>query len=89
MEWFYRIAGLDQLDNAESFFDFFCVPYDPHILQSCCLPLLRDFHRRLREYVPLRNLLEEDPRAPWLLARRLLAESYQHFSTGAQNEATV
>ncbi|MDU7868770.1 MAG: nitrogen fixation protein NifW, partial [Pantoea sp.] len=27
--------------------------------------------------VPLQNRLEDNDRAPWLLARRLLAESYQ------------
>lgn len=78
MEWFYRIPGVDELDSAESFFEFFCVPYASPALRSCCLRVLRDFHQRLRDHVPLRNLLEEDPRAPWLLARRLLAESYQH-----------
>ena len=30
-----------------------------------------------RAEVPLQNRLEDNDRAPWLLARRLLAESYQ------------
>lgn len=79
MEWFYQIPGVSELDSAESFFDFFCVPYESHQLNNCCLRVLRDFHQRLRDNVPLRNLLEEAPRAPWLLARRLLEESYQQI----------
>ena len=41
------------------------------------LPVLATFHRKLRAEVPLQNQLEDNARAPWLLARRLLAESYQ------------
>ncbi|MDY0416688.1 nitrogenase-stabilizing/protective protein NifW [Enterobacter sp. 170198] len=79
MEWFYQIPGVDELDTAESFFEFFSVPYDPMVLRHCCLPVLREFHQRLRQNVPLCNMLEDVPRAPWLLARRLLTESYQHY----------
>ncbi|WP_418343646.1 nitrogenase-stabilizing/protective protein NifW [Klebsiella sp. B345] len=77
MEWFYDIPGVDELSSAESFFQFFAVPYQPEQLGRCCLPVLAAFHRKLRAEVPLQNRLEENPRAPWLLARRLLAESYQ------------
>lgn len=77
MEWFYQIPGVDKLGSAESFFQFFSVAYQPERLGSCCLPVLATFHRKLRAEVPLRNQLEENARAPWLLARRLLAESYQ------------
>ncbi|AHJ73985.1 nitrogenase-stabilizing/protective protein NifW [Kosakonia sacchari] len=81
MEWFYQIPGVAELDSAESFFTFFSVPYEPQTLRRCCLPVLREFHQRLRNNVPLRNLLETTPREPWLLARRLLAESYEHCTT--------
>ena len=81
MEWFYQSPGGAELDSAESFFTFFSVPYEPLPLRRCCLPVLREFHLRLREHVPLRNLLEATPREPWLLARRLLAESYEHCTT--------
>ena len=77
MQWFYQIPGVEDLDSAESFFDFFSVQYEPEVLRGRCLPVLGEFHRKLRDSVPLRNLLENDPRAPWLLARRLLTESYQ------------
>lgn len=77
MEWFYRLPGVDALESAEAFFDFFAVPYEPNVLQASCLPILSDFHRRLRAAVPLRNGLENEQDTDWQLARRLLAESYQ------------
>ena len=79
MQWFYQIPGVETLNSPESFFHFFSVPYQPSQLSHCRFPVLATFHRRLRAEVPLRNLLEtEDPaRDAWLLARRLLAESYQ------------
>ena len=77
MEWFYHIPGVEELHCAESFFQFFAVPYQPDLLGRCGLPVLATFHRKLRAAVPLQNQLEENARAPWLLARRLLAESYQ------------
>lgn len=52
------------------------------MLRSRCLLVLKAFNQKLRANVPLRNLLEDDTRAPWLLARRLLAESYQQQMTG-------
>ncbi|HCB0360504.1 nitrogenase-stabilizing/protective protein [Klebsiella quasipneumoniae] len=77
MEWFYQIPGVDDLRSADAFFQFFAVPYQPERLAHCSLPVLAAFHRKLRAEVPLLNQLEENPRAYWLLARRLLAESYQ------------
>ncbi|PKX81506.1 nitrogenase-stabilizing/protective protein NifW [Pectobacterium peruviense] len=79
MEWFYQLPGVDELESAEAFFDFFAVPYDPHALQICSLSVLSDFHRRLRAAVPLRNTLEAVQDADWQLARRLLAESYRGY----------
>ncbi len=58
-------------------FPVFRRPYQPELLGRCCLPVLATFHRKLRAEVPLQNRLEENARAHWLLARRLLAESYQ------------
>ncbi len=55
----------------------FAVPYQPERLAHCSLPVLATFHRKLKAEVPLLNQLEDNPRAHWLLARRLLAESYQ------------
>lgn len=83
MEWFYRLPGVEALESAEAFFDFFAVPYEPSVLQACCLAVLSDFHRRLRAAVPLRNGLESEPDTDWKLARRLLAESYHQRGSGA------
>lgn len=83
MEWFYQIPGVDELRSAESFFQFFAVPYQPELLGRCSLPVLATFHRKLRVEVPLQNRLEDNDRAPWLLARRLLAESYQQQFQGS------
>ncbi|WP_130943468.1 nitrogenase-stabilizing/protective protein NifW, partial [Klebsiella quasipneumoniae] len=69
MEWFYHIPGVEELHCAESFFQFFAVPYQPDLLGRCSLPVLATFHRKLRAAVPLQNQLEENARAPWLLAR--------------------
>ena len=52
MEWFYQIPGVDELRSAESFFQFFAVPYQPELLGRCCLPVLATFHRKLRAEVP-------------------------------------
>ena len=77
MELVYQIPGVDDLRSADAFFQFFAVPYQPERLAHCSLPVLAAFHRKLKAEVPLLNQLEENPRAHWLLARRLLAESYQ------------
>ncbi len=82
MEWFYQLPGVNDLDGAEAFFEFFAVPYQPQVLQSCTLSVLSEFHRRLRAAVPLRNALEEAENADWQLARRLLAESYRSQQPG-------
>ncbi|VDR27225.1 Nitrogen fixation protein NifW [Raoultella terrigena] len=52
MEWFYQIPGVDELSSAESFFQFFAVPYQPERLGRCCLPVLATFHRKLRARSP-------------------------------------
>lgn len=77
MEWFYQIPGVGDLRSADAFFQFFAVPYQSERLAHCSLPVLATFHRKLKAEVPLLNQLEDNPRAHWLLARRLLAESYQ------------
>lgn len=82
MEWFYRLSGVNELDSIESFFEFFAVPYDAQALQARGLPVLTEFHHRLRAAVPLRNLLDDDDRADWRLAQRLLAESYRDQAGG-------
>jgi nitrogenase-stabilizing/protective protein len=82
MEWFYQIPGVDELESAESFFEFFPFRMSPPCCAAAACLCLKPFNQKLRANVPLRNLLEDDTRAPWLLARRLLAESYQQQMPG-------
>ncbi|MBO8135470.1 nitrogenase-stabilizing/protective protein NifW [Dickeya fangzhongdai] len=89
MEWFYRLPGVQALQGADAFFAFFEVPYDADRLSRCQVPVLREFHRRLTTAVPLRNALDDAPNADWQLARRLLAESYQHWAKGGRDDAEV
>ncbi|WP_448622608.1 nitrogenase-stabilizing/protective protein NifW [Dickeya fangzhongdai] len=89
MEWFYRLPGVQALQGADAFFAFFEVPYDADRLNRCQVPVLREFHRRLMTAVPLRNALDDAPNADWQLARRLLAESYQHWAKGGRDDAEV
>ena len=77
MEWFYQIPGVGDLGSADSCVQLFAVPEQPERLAHCRLPELETFHRKREAEVPLLNQLEDNPRAHWLLARRLLAESYQ------------
>ncbi|AYC20728.1 Nitrogenase-stabilizing/protective protein NifW [Dickeya dianthicola] len=89
MEWFYRLPGVQALQGAEAFFAFFDVPYNADQLSRRQVPVLREFHRRLMAAVPLRNALDDAPDADWQLARRLLAESYQHGVGGGRDDANV
>lgn len=83
MEWFTRIDGVDELDSAQSFFDFFALEVDPQLVRSRHLHILHDFHQRLNSAIPLHFSQQDDPtRADWQLARRLLAASYQHCIAG-------
>ena len=66
MEWFYQIPGVDELRSAESFFQFFAVPYQPELLGRCCLPVLATFHRKLRAEVPLHLFVRNDIWNRWM-----------------------
>lgn len=77
MEWFYQIPGVDELRSAESFFQFFAVPYHPS-----CLAAAPACAGNVSSQTPApRCRCKTGSRItiarPGLLARRLLAESYQ------------
>ncbi|MEQ9859909.1 nitrogenase-stabilizing/protective protein NifW [Pectobacterium cacticida] len=83
MDWFTRIDGVDELESAQSFFDFFQLEADPVLLRSRHLHIMAQFNRRLTAAVPLRIVGDAGTEhADWQLARRLLAESYQHIVDG-------
>ncbi|WP_213992190.1 nitrogenase-stabilizing/protective protein NifW [Sodalis sp. dw_96] len=90
MEWFNAIPGIDEIDTAESFFDFFELPYDPSVIVAKRMHIMGDFHQRLAAIisVPLENIPEGEAgvtardKAHWTLARHLLGLSYDHFLQG-------
>jgi len=83
MEWFSRIEGVDALDSAQEFFDFFELEVDPVMLRSRHLHIMVQFNQRLTAAVPVHFVDEEESDiASWRLARRLLAESYQQTIAG-------
>lgn len=83
MEWFTRIEGVEELDSAQAFFDFFELEVDPVMLRSRHLHIMVQFNQRLTAAVPV-HFVDEDAsdRANWQLARRLLAESYAQTIAG-------
>ncbi|MBF7957700.1 MULTISPECIES: nitrogenase-stabilizing/protective protein NifW [Rahnella] len=90
MDWFTRIEGVDELGSAQSFFDFFELEVDPLLLRSRHLHIMAQFNQRLTAAVPVHVVNEEESdRADWRLARRLLAESYQHTVAGPLNTQSV
>ncbi|WP_413740907.1 nitrogenase-stabilizing/protective protein NifW [Sodalis sp. RH15] len=90
MEWFNAIPGIDEIDTAEGFFDFFDLPYDPSVIVAKRMHIMGDFHQRLAAIitVPLRDIPEGEAgaaarnKAYWSLARHLLGLSYDHFLQG-------
>ncbi len=90
MEWFNAIPGIDEIDTAEGFFDFFALPYDPSVIVAKRMHIMGDFHQRLAAIisVPLADLPAGEAgeaarnQAYWSLARHLLGLSYDHFLQG-------
>ncbi len=90
MEWFTSLPGIDELDTAEAFFDYFELPADPAVIRAKRLHIMHEFHRRLAQVisVPLAGLAPGDAgelarnKARWSMARHLLDQSYRHFLQG-------
>lgn len=90
MEWFNAIPGIDEIDTAEGFFDFFALPYDPSVIVAKRMHIMGDFHQRLaaiisvpRVDLPAGETGEQDrDKAHWSLARHLLGLSYDRFLQG-------
>ncbi len=90
MEWFNTLPGIDDIDTAEGFFDFFQLPYEQSVIRAKRLHIMHDFHRRLAGIIslPLADAPEGEAGEPariqarWSLARHLLGESYHHFLQG-------
>ena len=81
MEWFYQIPGVDELRSAESFFQFFAVPYQPELLGRCCLPVLATFHRNCAPRCRCKTGWRKTPARPgcWRddCSRRAISNSFR------------
>lgn len=84
MEWFTTLPGIDELDTAEAFFNYFELPFDSAVIVAKRMHIMHEFHRRLAAAI---SIVPADAaggaagelarlKARWSLARRLLAESY-------------
>ncbi|NDL62956.1 nitrogenase-stabilizing/protective protein NifW [Acerihabitans arboris] len=90
MEWFSTLPGVDELESAEAFFNYFELPCDPAVIRTKRLHIMHDFHQRLAGVIslPLADLPPGEAgelrriKAHWSLARRLLSESYRRFLAG-------
>ncbi|MEA9393247.1 nitrogenase-stabilizing/protective protein NifW [Acerihabitans sp. TG2] len=88
MEWFSALPGIDELNTAEAFFEYFELEWDPTVVRAKRLHIMHEFHRRLVQVIDVPssadNVDGQDPRdsACWSMAQHLLSESYRHFLQG-------
>lgn len=76
MDWFTSLPGVDELESAEDFLDFFNVSYDPEQVRINRLHIMHQFNQKLRRSDAQQCHCESDRH---LLARTLLEESYRNF----------
>ncbi len=88
MEWFSALPGIDELNTAEAFFDYFELEWDPAVVRAKRLHIMHEFHRRLAQVIDAPSSEgfvggpgQHNP-AHWAMARHLLSESYRHFLQG-------
>ena len=85
MEWFSALPGIDELNTAEAFFEYFELDWDPAVVRAKRLHIMHEFHRRLALVIDVPSSAAsvdgQDP-AHWAMARHLLSESYRHFLQG-------
>lgn len=76
MDWFTSLEGVDELETAEAFLDFFGIPYEAVQVRSKRLHIMHHFNQQIKKAKADRCLTEQDR---FLLAKTLLADSYQAF----------
>ena len=76
MDWFTSLDGIEELESAEAFLDFFGIPYEAAQVRSKRLHIMHHFNQQIKKAKADRCLTEQDR---FLLARTLLADSYQAF----------
>ena len=75
MEWLESLDGIDELESAEAFLDYFGVAYDPAQVRISRLHIMHRFHQALSV-----ACAPDDGPGRQALAARLLAEAYQAFA---------
>jgi nitrogenase-stabilizing/protective protein len=76
MDWFTSLDGVDELESAEAFLDFFGIPYEAAQVRSKRLHIMHHFNQQIKNANSERCMNEQDR---FLLAKTLLAESYRNF----------
>lgn len=76
MDWFTSLDGVDELETAEAFLDYFGIPYEAAQVRSKRLHIMHHFNQKIKTAKVDRCLNEQDR---FLLAKTLLADSYQAF----------
>jgi nitrogenase-stabilizing/protective protein len=76
MDWFTSLDGVEELESAEAFFDYFGVPYETVQVRSKRLHIMHHFNQQIKNADSARCANEQDR---FLLAKTLLAESYRTF----------
>lgn len=78
MNWLLTLSGIDELETAEDFFDFFHVPYDASQLRSKHLHVMHAFHQRVDQLASMAKTASEPAR--FAMAKRELQQSYHLFA---------
>lgn len=77
MDWFAAIPGIEDLETAEDFFDFFRVSYESSVVRSKHLHLMHYFHQQIEQLTD--TAATASMAARFSLARHVLQQSYQAF----------
>ena len=67
--------ALQELSSAEEFLDYFCITYEPSVVQVNRLHILQRFH----DYLGRAGVLPEDDMARRAVYTKLLQQAYQDF----------
>ena len=68
-------ADLEELSSAEDFLDYFCIDYEPKVVQVNRLHILQRFHDYLGEFFAL----PDQGSARWALYAERLEAAYRDF----------
>jgi nitrogenase-stabilizing/protective protein len=75
----HSLTGFDQLTDAEQYFEFFDMPYDPTLVNVNRLHILKKFSNTIKSLAASQPDLSEDER--WEQYRQALQDSYAVFET--------